>query len=173
MFSNLKTSDWIAAAISGITPIATSAIGNLLNKPETPAPGTGNSVLDYAGNVVGNLDVGGFKPLSPIVTAGDPVRTWAEMNEAEFEGGIDVKGFVGSTITEIPGQEAGVTWGTTESVEPAPVEPIEPVTMEGQVAEPVTLESQPIEVQPWENAPMPTARTGDDPTSLPLYTEIK
>ena len=155
MFNNLKTSDWIAAAISGITPVATALIGNALSGGGKDTPEPRNSVLDYADNVVGNLDLDGFTPLSPLVTADDPVRTWAEMNEAGFADGIDVGAFVGSEATDIP----------TEGFEPVTTEPnftpsaVEPITTEADSTpssvEPITVESQPIPVEPYDS-PMPT-----------------
>ena len=178
MFSNLKTSDWIAAAISGITPVATALIGNALSGAGEDSgagtPGPRNSVLDYADNVVGNLDLDGFEPLSPLATADDPVRTWAEINEAGFADGIDVGAFVGSAVMDIP----------TEGFEPVTTEPnftpsaVEPVNTEGDSTpssvEPITVESRAIPVEPYDGPSyMPTVRTGDDPTSLPTGSRIE
>ena len=162
MFNNLKTSDWIAAAISGITPVATALIGNALAGGGEDTPEPRNSVLDYADNVVGNLDLDGFTPLSPLVTADDPVRTWAEMSGAGFADGIDVGGFVGSlgNIQEMVGTL------------------FEPITTEAESTpssvEPITVESQPIPVEPYDGPSyMPNTRTGSDPTSLPIGSRIE
>lgn len=172
MFKNLKTSDWIAAGIQGLTAFGTAYIGNQLNKPAGPTPGAelpsdaaqdasfrifsnmdGQTDLDFSGNLVENILSGGTSRTGAPVGF-DPALAFVENATLNY------------------GTENGLAGAAVTRPATAPVEPVAPVELE-----PIEIEvgqPQPVEVQPY-NGPryMPTVPTGNDPYSLPIGSRIE
>ena len=151
MFSNLKTSDWIAAGIQGLTTFGTAMIGNALNSggdvPEPYKPSIEGQdaafrifnnmdgeepILDFTGNLVENLLSGGSSRTGSI-EGFDPALTFVQESVLDY-GGANT--FAGANV------EREVT---------APVDtPLPPIQ--------VDLTPQRLETLPFEGAPMPTTK---------------
>ena len=154
MFKNLKSSDWIAAGIQGLTTFGTAALGNMLSDQPAPAdPGvmseesvdtsfrifsnldTENPNLDFTGNLVENLLSGGSARTGAPVGF-DPALTFVENAAFTY------------------GTENGLAGAAVERPATAPVEPVAPVDTPLPPIQ-VDLTPQPIETVPFES-PMPT-----------------
>ena len=107
MLSNIKTSDWIAAGIRGLTPVVTAGIGNALSGGEAPPPtisdapspeaqdasfrifqslGNGGDTadLDFTGNLTRNILTGSNSTepwngmMGELLPDYDPAGAWAQ-----------------------------------------------------------------------------------------------
>lgn len=157
MFKNLKTSDWIAAGIQGLTTFATAYAGNALNSGgDVPDTSYQPSIegqdaafrlfnnmdaespnLDFTGNLVENLLSGGSSRTGASVGF-DPALTFVENATFEY-GGANT--FAGAAV---------------ERPAIAPVEPVAPVDTPLTPIQ-VDLTPQRIETVPFD-APMPTTK---------------